>query len=127
MITLLGLFLLVQVVVHILLREERRPVDALQLQVLLISQPVGAGDVQQLEGLDSPSRRDMRAAAKVRELARAINRDLFIGPGELLDEVALHEIAFVFELLETLLAGQKLARIGDVLLHQFLHLLLDLL
>src|SRR5581483_7339457 len=48
------------------------------------------------------------------------------GPGKLLDEMALHEIAFFFELLEALLPWQKLAGIGNVLLDQFLHFLFDL-
>src|SRR5579864_9141874 len=41
--------------------------------------------------------------------------------------MALHEIAFFFELRQALVARQKLARIGNVLLHEFLHLLFDLL
>src|SRR4029077_7560185 len=51
----------------------------------------------------------------------------FIGLGELLDEVALHEIALTLELLETLFARQELARVRQVLLDELLHLLLDLL
>ena len=41
--------------------------------------------------------------------------------------MALHEVAFFFELGQALVAGQKFARVGKVLLHQLLHLLLDLL
>ena len=40
--------------------------------------------------------------------------------------MTLHEVAFFFEFLQPLIARQKLARIGNVLLHQFLHLLFDL-
>ena len=69
----------------------------------------------------------MRTAAEIGELSGAVNRNLFIGLGELLDEMALHEVAFFFELLQALIARQKLARIGKILLHQLLHLLLDLL
>ena len=68
----------------------------------------------------------MRPAAEVGELASAINGNLFIGLGELLDEMALHEVAFFFELRQSLIARQKLARIRNILLHQFLHFLLDL-
>src|SRR5581483_2455938 len=67
----------------------------------------------------------MRTTAEVRELAGAIDRNLFIGLGELLDEMALHEVAFFFELSQSLIAGQKLPRVRDVLLHHSLHLLLD--
>ena len=118
---------LLQVVVEIFLREKRRAVDALQLRILLVSQPVGAGDVEQLERLDFPGRRNVRAAAEIGELAGLVNRNLFIGLGELLDEMALHEVAFALELCQPLIARQKFARVGKVLLHQFLHLLFDLL
>ena len=67
----------------------------------------------------------MRPAAEIDKLAGAVDRNLFIGLGELLDEVALHEVAFFFELRQPLVARQKLARVRDILLHQFLHLLLD--
>src|SRR5581483_9072622 len=70
---------------------------------------------------------DVRAAAEVEKLASFIDRNLFIGPGELLDEVALHEVAFVLEPLQAFLVRKKLAGIGKVLLHQFLHLLFDFL
>src|SRR5438105_3186029 len=47
-----------------------------------------------------------------------------MGRGELLDEMALHEVAFMLEALESLVARQKLARVRKVLLHQLLHFLL---
>ena len=127
MVALLGLFLLVDEIVEVFLREERRSVNALQLRVLLVAQPVGAGNVQQLERLDLPGRRNVRAAAEIQKLAGLVDRNLFIGLGELLDEVALHEVAFALEPGEPLVARQKFARVGNVLLHQLLHLLLDLL
>ncbi len=127
MVALLGLFLLVEKIVEVFLREKRRPVNALQLRVLLIAQPVSAGNVQQLECLDLPGRRDVRAAAEIQKLARLVDRNLFIGLGELLDEVALHEVAFTLELRQPFVARQKFARVRNVLLHQLLHLLFDLL
>ena len=69
----------------------------------------------------------MRPAAEVEELAGLVNRDLFIGLGELLDEMALHEVAFALELLESVLPWQKLTRVGNILLRQFLHFLFDFL
>ena len=68
----------------------------------------------------------MWATAKVSEFSGAINRNLFIGLGELLDEMALHEVPLLFELLQSLIARQKLARVRNILLHQFLHLFFDL-
>ena len=53
-VALLGFFELGQVLVQILLGEERRAVDALQLRVLLVALPVGARDRKQLERLDLP-------------------------------------------------------------------------
>ena len=103
MIALFGLVDLLQVVVEIFLREKRSSIDALQLRILLIAQPVGSGDVEQLECLDFSGGRDVRSAAEVGELTGAVDRDLFIGLGELLDEMALHEIAFFFEFGETLI------------------------
>src|SRR5260370_40261498 len=68
----------------------------------------------------------MRTAAEVSELPGAINRNLFIGLGELFDEMALHEVAFLLERRQSLFARKELASIRDVLLDQFLHLVLDL-
>ena len=51
-VALLGLFELLQIGVELLLGEERGAVDALQLLVLLVALPVGAGDGEQLERLD---------------------------------------------------------------------------
>ena len=67
----------------------------------------------------------MRPAAEVGELAGLVDGNLLVGRGELLDEVALHEVAFRLEALQAFLARQKFARVGQVLLHQLLHLLLD--
>ena len=126
-IALLRLFDLVQVRLQVLLREKRRAVDALQLRVLFVAQPVGAGDIQQLERLDLAGRRNVRPAAEVEKLAGFVDRNFFIGLGELLDEVALHEVAFRLEALQPFLMWQKFARVGQVLLDQLLHFLFDLL
>ena len=79
-----------------------------------------------LKALILPGGWNVWAAAEIGEFAGAIDGNLFIGLGELLDEMALHEIAFFFELRQSLVAWQKLPRIRNVLLHQFLHLLFDL-
>src|SRR5580704_3202317 len=108
------------------LRKKRSAVDALQLRILLVTQPVSPGHVEQLECLDLSGRGNVRTATEIGELARAVDRNLFIGLGELLDEMALHEVAFFFELSKALIAWQKLAGVGNVLLDQLLHFLLDL-
>ena len=82
-----------EVRVEVLRVEERRPVDALQLLVLLVAQPVGARDGGDPEGLDAARGGKMRAAAEVGEAAVLVERDRVAGLGELLDEVDLHEVA----------------------------------
>src|SRR5207245_103349 len=114
------------VIFEFLLLKERRSINPLQLRILFIAKPVRARNIEQLERLDLPSRRNVRPAAEIGELTSAVNRNLFVGLGELLDEVALHEVALFLELSQSLIARHKLARIGNVLLHQFLHLLFDL-
>ena len=67
-VALLGLFELGQIVVELFLGEERRAVDALQLRVLLVAFPIGAGDGEQLERLDLFGGGHMRAAAEIDEM-----------------------------------------------------------
>ena len=127
MIALLRFLNIVEIIIQIFLRKEGRPVDTLQLRILLVAEPVRACNIQQLESFDFARGWDVRPAAEVSKLAGAINGNLFIGLGELLDEMALHEIAFFFKLCQSLIAWQKLPRIRNILLHQFLHFLFDLL
>ena len=99
MVALLRFFDLVQIAVEIFLAEKRSSVNALQLRVLLVSQPVSPGDIQQLECFDLARRRDVRSAAEVEKVASLVNRNFLIGLGELLDVMALHEVAFALEFL----------------------------
>src|SRR5215469_9067308 len=122
-----GLLDVLKMVVELLLRKERRAINSLQLRILLIPQPIRTRDVEQLESLNLAGRWDMRPAAEIDKFPGTVDRNFFIGLGELLDEMALHEVAFFFKLRQPLVAWQKLARIRDVLLHKLLHLLLDLL
>ncbi len=126
-VALLGFFNAVEISIEVFLREERSPINALQLRILLVAKPVGAGDVEQLERLDFSGRGYVRAPAEIEEFSRLVDRDLFIGLGELLDEVALHEIAFSLELLQAFLTWEELTRVGNVLLGQLLHLFFNLL
>jgi hypothetical protein len=65
---------------EVLLVGPGRAVDALQLGVVLIAAPVGAGQLRQLEGLaDMLRRRQVRPAAEVAPLALAIERDRLVG------------------------------------------------
>jgi hypothetical protein len=98
-----GFFEAGEVIVEIFFREERRAVDALQLRILLVAEPVSAGEADDLEGFDAAGRGHMRAAAEVDEVAVAIEADLGAGRGELGDEVGLHEVAVFFKFGEGLL------------------------
>src|SRR5207302_1430737 len=126
MVALLRLLNSFQVIFEVLFRKERRSINPLQLRILFIAKPVRARNIEQLERLDFPGRRNVRPAAEIGELTSAVNRNLFVGLGELLDEVALHEVALFLELSQSLIPRHKFARIGNVLLHQFLHFLFDL-
>jgi hypothetical protein len=88
-----GFFKAGEVGVEILFRKERRAVDALELRILFVAEPVGAGEAGDFEGLDAAGRGHVRAAAEVDEVAVAIEADLVAGRGELGDEVGLHEVA----------------------------------
>ena len=54
MVALRRLFQPRKVRVHILLREERRAINALQLRILLVAEPVRAGKARHLHRLHAP-------------------------------------------------------------------------
>ena len=122
----LGRFLQAREVrVEILLREEGGTVDALELGILLVAEPVGAGQVGDLDSLDAAGRGHMRATAKVNELAIAVEADVRTGLRELGDEVRLHEVAIFVELGEGLLTRLVLADKLLVARDDFGHLLFN--
>src|SRR5579871_6239237 len=127
MVAFLGFFQAVQVGIEVFLRKERSSVDALELGIFFVAQPVSSGNVEQLERLNFSSRRNMRPAAEIEKFAGFINGNLFIGLGELLDEMALHEVAVVLEFGESFLARTKFTRVRNVLLDEFLHFGFDFL
>ena len=89
----LDFFEVLEVGVEIFGVEEGGAVDALELLVVLVAEPVGAGDGRDLEGLDAAGGGHVRAAAEVGEVAVLVERDFVAGFGEALDEVDLHELA----------------------------------
>src|SRR5262249_19924380 len=86
----------VEVLVQLLLREERVPVDALHLRVALASHPVGLRRVlAQLEGLDLAGARQVRPEAEVDEVP---HRVALHGVARLpLDELALERLPLRLE------------------------------
>ena len=65
-----------EVGVQILLREEGGAVNALQLRIFFVAEPVGAGQRGDFDGLHAAGRGHMRSAAEVDEFAVAIEADL---------------------------------------------------
>jgi hypothetical protein len=59
-VTLLRLLQAMQVLLEVLLREERRPVDAVKGLPLRVTAPIGSGRIKQLEVLQPPCRGDVR-------------------------------------------------------------------
>ena len=104
---------------------EAGAVDALEHPVLLVPAPVGAGDREQLEGLDLAGRGDVRPAAEVGEPALAVDRDGRVV--DRLDELGLVELALVAEGAQGLVAGHLAAHERGVGLDDLGHALLDAL
>ena len=64
-----------EVIVEFLFRFERGAVNALQLRILFVAFVVSAGDARELERADVSRAHDVRAGAKIDEVAAAIERD----------------------------------------------------
>ena len=101
----LDLFEVLEVGVEVFGVEERGAIETLELLVLFVSEPVGAGERGELECLDARGRWDVGAAAEVSEGAVFVERDGFAFFGEALDEVDLHELAVCGVVGEGLVAG----------------------
>ncbi len=114
-----------EVVIETFFGEEGRAVDALELRIFLVAEPVSASEAGDLEGLDAAGRGDVRAAAEIDELAVAVEADLVAGRGELRDEVDFHEVAVALKFFEGPLARLVLVDEGLVASNDFDHFGLD--
>ncbi len=114
-----------EVFVQILLREKCRPVDTLQLRILLVAQPVRARKAHHLERLHAAGRGHVRPAAEIHEPAVAIQRNLVAGLREFLHEMHLHKVIAGFECLQTLLTRLQFADEFLVARRHFRHAALD--
>ena len=124
-VALLRLLEPVQVGLERRLVGEAGAVDALEHPVLLVAAPVGAGDREQLEGLDLAGRGDVRPAAEVGEAALAVDRDGRVV--DRLDQLDLVDLALVAEGAQRLVAGHLAAHERRVGLDDLGHALLDAL
>ncbi len=101
-----------EVLVHLLAGKKCRAVNALQLGIVFVTQPISAGEAQYFEGLDPAGRGHVRPAAKIFKGAIAVERNLFAGLGEAFDEVGLHKVVAGFEARQTLVARLPFANEG---------------
>ncbi len=115
-----------EVVGEFLLRRESGAVDALELLVGLVAAVVGAGDGEELEGLQLGGVADVRAGAEVGELAVGVERDL-LALGDVGQAAQLEAfLAARLDDLDGFLAGDFLAVKALVLVRDLFHLGLDL-
>ncbi len=116
-----------QVALEIVLREPGSPVNALQHLAALVAAPIRAGGVQQLEVLDGPSRRDVRATTQIHERTIRVDRDHFVLL-QIVDALELQRIvreaplglgAIYFLAHERIVRGRHLAHLRFDLLQVF--------
>ena len=112
-----------EVLVELLLGEERGPVDPLEHRVLLVALPVGAGGVGQLEDAELPRRRDVRTAAEVDEVGLPVTGERALGDAG--DDLHLQVVALLLEDLHGLGLRHLQPLDRGVLRHDLPHLGLD--
>ncbi len=125
-VALLRLLDAVQVGLQVLVGEEHRAVDALQLGVVGIAAPVGARHLRELEGLAELARRgQVRAKAHVEPVALLVDRDLLV-LGQFVGPLGLEALAMLQEVVLDPGAVPDLARDRQVAVDDLGHALLDL-
>ncbi len=126
MVALLGFLDAVQILLQLLVGEEDRAVDALELGVLGIAAPVGARHLRELERLaELARRRQVRTKAHVEPVALAIDRDHLV-LGQSVGPLGLEALAVLLEVVLDLGAVPNLARNRQITIDDLGHALLDL-
>ncbi len=125
MVAPLRLFQAGKVLLHLLVGKKGGAINALQLRILFIAQPVSAGKAEYFVSLHPAGRRHVGAAAKILKGAVAVKRNLFARLGEAFDKVGLHEIVAGFEALQALVARLPFAHERFVARDHFRHLRFD--
>src|SRR5205823_2941553 len=123
----LGLLEPEEILVKLLLARPSRAVDTLQLGIVRVAAPIGAGNIHQLECLPEPAgRRQMRADAEIDKIPLPVEADLLLGR-DLADIFGLITFADAVEEGDGLVAIPHLT--GDRLVapHDVAHALLDAL
>ena len=100
----LGLLEALEVLLEVLLLEERGAVDAREHRAVGVAAPVGAGDRLQLDRADPAGGRRVRAAAEVEERAVLVEADGVdaLVADEVLDQLDLVVLALLAEVLDRL-------------------------
>ena len=118
----------VQVLLQLLLAEERGAVDALHRLVARVALPVGVRRVEQLERLQLARGRHVRTDAEVDERLLVLDRvagDRVLTFCLLLDQLHLQRLAAAAEEPLRFLARPHLPLVRQILLRELAHLLLD--
>src|SRR5581483_6510289 len=101
-------------------------INALELGVLGIAAPIGAGDFRQLERVARlGGGAEMRATAQIVPIAMPVDRDILAG-GNALNQLGLVGLADALEMIDRRVARPNLAAGGKARLDDLAHLLLDL-
>ena len=122
MVARFGFFEARHVFVQLFLRRVTGAIQTLQLRVVGVAAPEGAGDRQQFDGFDAARRRQVRAATQIEEIALTINRDRRI-VGQGVDKFGF--IRIIGEEFKRRFARNRLAGDGQILFGQFHHLRFD--
>src|SRR5437762_4137600 len=121
----LGLLEPEEILVELLLAWPGGAVDALQLRIVRVAAPIGAGHAHQLEGLaEAAGRRQMRPRAQIDEIALAVDADL-LGGRNLADIFGLVALADAGEERDRPVAVPDLAGNLLVAADDLMHPLLD--
>ncbi len=110
-----------KVLLHFFVGEKCGAVNALQLGIVFVPQPVGPGQVHYFVGLDPAGRRHVRPAAKIFKGAVAVEGNILARLGEALDKVGLHEIVARLEARQALVARLPFAHERLVARDHFRH------
>ncbi len=121
----LGFFDLFEVGLQILLAEQRRAVQPLQLLVARVPFPVRTGDRQQLEGFDLAGVGDVRSATQVDELALPVEAERIVLGQPRLDVLDLQLLIQIVAQFDGFVAVQREPLERLRLLDDLLHLLFD--
>ncbi len=113
-----------EILLHLLLRDPRRAIDALEHRALLVAAPVRARDLHQLKGTNLPRILHVRTTTEVQERVLLVDANFSIR--QVLNQLNLIGLSFDLEVLQGLLARPAIALekifSGDNLAHTLLNI-----